>query len=69
MKDKLRVRGLKSRIHRQGKRGNPLREQGKSSDRSKSSIRVRVKHVFGTQTNDIGGILLRKPTKNRVTPW
>ena len=59
MEAKLRARGLKSRIHRKGKRGKPLGEQGKASNRTKSSIRVRVEHVFGAQTNDMGGTLVR----------
>ena len=59
METKLRVRGLKSRIHRKGKRGKPLSEQAKGSNRTKSSVRVRVEHVFGAQTNDMGGTLVR----------
>jgi len=59
MEAKLRTRGLKSRIHRKGKRGKPLGKQAKSSNRTKSSVRVRVEHVFGAQTNDMGGTLVR----------
>ena len=59
MEAKLRARGLKSRIHRKGKRGKPLSEQAKASNRTKSTIRVRVEHVFGAQTNDMGGTLVR----------
>ena len=40
-------------------RGKPLGEQAKSSNRTKSSVRVRVEHVFGAQTNDMGGTLVR----------
>ncbi|WP_444461481.1 IS5 family transposase [Rhodobacter capsulatus] len=43
----------------QGKRGKPLSEQGKASNRTKSTIRVRVEHVFGAQANDMGGTLVR----------
>lgn len=56
---KLRTRGLKSRIHRKGKRGRPLSEQGKASNRTKSAVRAQVEHVFGAQTNDMGGPLVR----------
>ena len=56
---KLRARGFTSRIHRKGKRGKPLTEQAKKSNRTKSSVRVRVEHVFGAQTNDMGGTLVR----------
>jgi transposase, IS5 family len=56
---KLRARGLTSRIHRKGKRGKPLTEQAMKSNRTKSSVRVRVEHVFGAQANDMGGTLVR----------
>lgn len=59
MEAKLRARGLKSRIQRKGKRGKPLSEQAKGSNRTKSSVRVRVEHVFGAQANDMGGTLVR----------
>lgn len=56
---KLRARGFSSRVHGKGKRGKPLTEQAKKSNRTKSSVRVRVEHVFGAQTNDMGGTLVR----------
>lgn len=56
---KLRARGLKSHTHRKGKRGKPLTEQGKGSNRTKSTARARVEQIFGAQTNDMGGTLLR----------
>jgi IS5 family transposase len=56
---KLRARKLRSRIHRKGQRGKPLTEQGKASNRTKSTVRVRVEHVFGAQTNAMGGTLVR----------
>ena len=59
MEGKLRDRKLKSHIHRKGKRGKPLTEQANGSNRTKSSVRVRVEHVFGAQTNDMGGTLVR----------
>ena len=59
MEAKLRAHGLKSRIHRKGKRGKPLTDQGKASNRTKSAVRARVEHVFGAQTNDMGGTLVR----------
>ena len=59
MEDKLRARKLTSHIHRKGKRGNPLTKQAKGSNRTKSSVRVRVEQVFGAQTNDMGGTLVR----------
>lgn len=59
MEAKLRARGLKSRIHRKCKRGKLLTEQGKANNRTKSAVRARVEHVFGAQTNDMGGTLVR----------
>ncbi len=59
MEAKLCAQNLKSHIHRKGKRGKPLTEQAKGSNRTKSTVRVRVEHVFGAQTNDMGGTLVR----------
>ena len=56
---KLKARGLTSRIHRKGKRGKPLTQRAIQSNRTKSSVRVRVEHVFGAQANDMGGTLVR----------
>ena len=59
MEAKLRAQKLTSHIHRKGKRGKPLTEPAKGSNRTKSSVRVRVEHVFGAQANDMGGTLVR----------
>ncbi len=59
MEAKLRARSLKSHINREGKRGKPLSEKGRSSNRTKSAVRARVEHVFGVQTNEMGGTLVR----------
>jgi len=59
MEAKLRDQKLTSHIHRKGMRGKPLTEQAKGSNRTKSIVRVRVEHVFGAQTNDMGGTLVR----------
>ena len=59
MEAKLRALKLKSHIHRKGKRGKPLTEQGKASNRTKSSTRARVEHIFGAQTSGMGGTLVR----------
>lgn len=55
----LKARKLTSHIHRKGKRGKPLTEQASKSNRTKSSVRVRVEHIFGAQVNDMGGVLVR----------
>ena len=59
MEAKLRALKLTSHIHRKGKRGKPLTEQGKGGNRTKSSVRARVEHVFGARANDMGGTLVR----------
>lgn len=61
MEAKLRTRKLKSHIHRKDNRGKPLTKQAKGSNRPKSTVRVRVEHVFGVQTNDMGGTIVRSP--------
>ena len=65
----LKEKGLRSRIHRKGRRNKPLSErekqgnekQGneKQGNKTRSSVRVRVEHVFGAQSNDMGGTLVR----------
>ena len=71
MEVKLGDGKLKSHIHHKGKRpsrafsmhcravGKPLTDQAKSSNRTKSSVRVRVEHIFGAQANDTGGTPVR----------
>ena len=59
MEAKLRDRKLKSHIHRKGNRGKSLTEQAGRANRTKSTVRVRVEHIFGAQANDMGGTLVR----------
>lgn len=59
IEDKLVARGLKSRIHRRAHRNRPLTEREKQGNRTRSKVRARVEHVFGAQSNDMGGTLLR----------
>ena len=56
---KLAEQGLKSRIHRKGRRGRPLSEREHQGNRTRSKVRARVEHVFGAQANDMGGTLVR----------
>ncbi len=56
---KLEEKGLKSRIHRKGHRGKPLSEREKRGNKTRSKVRARVEHVFGAQSNDMGGTLVR----------
>jgi len=49
----------RSRVHKKGKRNHPLSERDKSANRKKSKIRARVEHVFGSMTNEQGGMFVR----------
>ena len=55
----LKEKGLRSRIHRKGRCNKPLSEREKRGNKTRSSVRVRVEHVFGAQSNDMGGTLVR----------
>ncbi len=56
--EKLAAASLPSRICEKGKRGHPLTDTQKASNRAKSTVRVRVEHVFGAQAQ-MGGHLVR----------
>lgn len=56
---RLQEKGLRSRIHRQGRRNRPLTERERRGNRTRSTVRARVEHVFGAQSNDMGGVLVR----------
>jgi IS5 family transposase len=56
---KLAARGLKSRIHRRGCRGKPLTARQEAANKTRSSVRARVEHVFGSQHTSMGGKLVR----------
>ena len=59
IEEKVKKRGLRSRIHRKGYRNRPLRDWEKAVNRSRSRFRARVEPVFGAQSNDMGGTLVR----------
>ncbi|MEJ2475683.1 MAG: IS5 family transposase, partial [Desulfobacterales bacterium] len=48
----LAGRGYRSRVHRKGTRKKPLSEAQQRANRRKSSIRVRIEHIFGAQSNE-----------------
>ena len=48
-----------SHIHEKGTRNHPLTKAQKSSNKEKSRVRARVEHVFGSMTNELGGITIR----------
>jgi len=55
----LEVMGYRSHIHKKGKRNKPLSERQKKANTKKSKVRVRVEHVFGSITNEQGGLYFR----------
>jgi len=56
---KLGEKGLKSQIHRKGHRNKTLSEREERGNKTRSKVRARVEHVFGAQSNDLGGTLIR----------
>ncbi len=59
IESKLEEKGLKSRIHRKGHRNKALSGREKRGNKTRSKVRARVEHVFGAQSNDMGGTLVR----------
>src|SRR5450756_2796211 len=56
---KLKVRGLRSRVHQRARRNHPLSKAQENANRNKSKIRARVEHVFGAQKTSPGGRIIR----------
>jgi len=56
---RLEDKGLTSRIHRKSRRNKPLSAREMQGNKTRSRVRARVEHVFGAQTNDMGGTLVR----------
>lgn len=55
----LAASGYRSNVHHKGHRNKPLTDQEISANHEKSKTRARVEHVFGSQTNEQGGMLVR----------
>ena len=55
----LKEKGLQSRIHRRAARNRPLSARGKSANTTRSKVRARVEHVFGSQQSAMGGKIVR----------
>ena len=55
----LKAMGYRSPIHKKGKRNKPLSEREKKANTRKSKVRVRVEHVFGSMSNEQGGLYSR----------
>lgn len=49
----------RSHVHKKGVRNRPLTERDKQANKRKSKIRVRVEHVFGSISNEQGGLYFR----------
>lgn len=48
-----------SRIHERAYNNTPLTDEQKALNKEKSSVRVRVEHVFGHMQTSLGGMLIR----------
>jgi transposase, IS5 family len=55
----LAERAIKSHIHRRGSRGKPLTPRQEAANKTRSKVRARVEHVFGTQHSSMGGKFVR----------
>ena len=59
IEDLLERLGYSSKVLRKGSAGHKLTKREKQGNRTKSKVRARVEHVFGSQANDMGGTLVR----------
>lgn len=59
IEEMLKSKGLVSRIHRKGHRHTHLSKREQQDNKTSSKVRVRVEHIFGSQSNDMGGTLVR----------
>lgn len=55
----LSLMGHRSKVHKKGKKNKPLSDAEKKANTKKSRIRARVEHVFGSITNEQGGLYFR----------
>ena len=55
----LDIMGYRSRVHKKGKKNKPLSTRDQKANKRKSTVRVRVEHVFGSLTNEQGGLYFR----------
>ena len=49
----------RSHVHEKGQRNKPLSNRQQQANHRRSKIRVRVEHVFGSITNEQGGLFYR----------
>ena len=55
----LAVKKYRSHVHKKGVRNKPLTERDKQANQRKSKVRARVEHVFGSISNEQGGLYSR----------
>ena len=52
----LDAMGYRSHVHKKGQKNQPLSERDKRANSKRSKVRARVEHVFGSITNEQGGL-------------
>ena len=57
--ENLQQLGYRSQVHKKGQRNKPLTDREKPSNTRKSNVSARVEHVFGSMTNEQGGLYFR----------
>ena len=55
----LDVMAYRSHVHKKGQRNKSLSDKDRHRNTKKSKVRVRVEHVFGSMTNEQGGLYFR----------
>jgi IS5 family transposase len=55
----LAAMGMRSHVHKKGNRSKPLSDRAKQANTKRSRVRARVEHVFGSITNEQGGLYSR----------
>ena len=55
----LAAGALTSHIHRRGTQNKPLTKRQEAANKTRSSVRARVEHVFGSQHTSMGGKFVR----------
>lgn len=62
----LDMMDYRSYVHKKGKKNKPLSLRDQRANKKKSSVRVRVEHVFGSMTNEQGGLYFRVIGLHRI---
>ena len=55
----LEAMGMRSHVHKKGKRNKPLTNREMKANTKRSKVRARIEHVFGSITNEQGGLYSR----------